>query len=165
MSNIELQAPIDIFRTDYTSLQGQFHTSVADITDIIIITTCTCRFWNVQPEQQIGRFLIIEIKATRKTTVEQAKFNPYIQVGSSFPCDIRITHHTESSRHAIGRRSRQIVCVYVCKITYIIITLLTNREFQFQFVHPRSCEKTFFINQPCGTSRPEITPTVFLCET
>ena len=140
-------------------MQVDLETAVAHIADVGIITVVTHRRSYREEEQHIRRLAVEVLDRTAQTTVEQLEIDTGIDVGVGFPSDVFVTFSIENDRHIITRRLYGIH-IGIEVIRDIVVTLRTDREFQFQHIDPIGMEPALLVDQPSGTGRPEVTPTV-----
>ena len=100
MRSVETNVPDNVLAADNVSIQGQLNTRVADVADVVVVTTCTVALRNIQPEEQVGGLLGVEVEATGETTLPQAPFQTGVEVRGGLPSDVLVTQAVERRNDA-----------------------------------------------------------------
>ena len=77
--------PHDILCTEDVTAHNEFNTSVADITEVAVVTTCTVTLGDREPEELVGHLLVIDIEVTGEASSPETPFDTYVEVGSCLP--------------------------------------------------------------------------------
>ena len=164
--DVQSEVPDNVVGADDVAVEVQFHTAVADVADVRIVTTCAVALGDVQPEEQVGGLLVVEVDATVQAVAEEAPLQTHVEVVRGLPGDVLVTQ-TGKGGHDVGAVAAERVHICEVPAADAVVTLLAERHLELQLVHPVSTqllEEFLLVDEPSAADAPEVTPAMVLVE-
>ena len=153
--------PSEVLGDNGVAVEFNLHSLVCHVAHVRRVASVAERERHLDSTEHVGGLAVEILNATAQSAVEHLELEACVDVGHSLPGDVFVTHLLQCESDVVALTFVNIICVGVEEVGDVVVSVLSERSLQLQFVEPLHVLHPLLLGHyPCASEGVEVTPAV-----